>query len=641
MGRFRIAALHEVDSDGDDDDDDDNNNGHRHWDFVGDSPGENDALVVASSSSSRESTLLAAAPTTATEASSRSSPPQHDGGWLRHESRQWEEAVPYHWEDEEPKTRPRSYKLLYLSLLIALVALCWKDPPPAPPQSHADDSDLSPFVHTSWTDYITKHGQQLTVSATALGIHTPWHVVSWLGASVVTDVQLLLEKVQKLQRAVQCQQLYYVPPTNLQQELQQAVVGQPLAVELLSDAVQAWSSLTNNHDNKDPLVVLAVGYIHTGKRTLAMELASRIRDDGKCATTHDDNNNSNVLHLTGGDWKLDVHNHLNEDSSISATATTTAEFRLFRKLAHTIEAHMHRASSGAAVILVTNVEDMEPGVSSRLFQALGGTTSTFEQHIDSTSIPDLRRQCRNSIVYLTSSSIGLTHITRSLRATGGSLLDAVSLAGDLKDAVHQHFGNSQATETIITAILPFGPFTPDTLAQLFRKRVAVYSNSITSINVATWKQFVVTDAAIAAFLDERRVEYLEWWRSQRRADNAGKSHGSAYSNAVTAARLMTAPASETNNNNNKKSNQEAATELFMKVAVEGAKVLDDNGPIMTKIYAQVNQLLTINDYPQQPDKKVAVLDYDATAMLDSNRGILQWCTDEKRRECREVRRFRI
>lgn len=635
MGRFR--ALHDEDSDVEDDHDDEDH--CPRWDFVGDDAlGEQDALVsVVRVRESLSTTKDNVQTTTA-----------NDNGWQMRHERQWESIRPYQWEDE-PK-RGRSYKLFYLSILIALIARFWKDPPPAPPPptgSHSSSSsfdnndELSPIADfRSWSDYITQNSQQLTESVTALGIHTPWHVVTWLGASLATDVQLLYEMMQrKLSSTDQCQvsllsMLHDQTNTDLQHQLLQAVVGQPLAIEWLSDAVHAWSSsawsVTSAHENDKnaPLVVLATGYAHTGKRTVALELASQFtRASPKCASagTTTKTLDKNILHLKGSDWKLEVYDYDSRNSAIAAS-------RLFRKLALSIESHIHRFRSGSSsVILLTNVENMEASILARLLLALSDDST----NADNPLIPDLHQLCLNSLVYMTSDSIGVTPITRSLRASGGNLVDsAASLAGDLKNAVQHQLGNVVADT--ITLIIPFGPFTPYTLAQLFRRRVELYSESQAAVY---WKQFVVTDAAVAAFTDDRRVEYLEWRSKQQqpRQHHTVNNHGSKYSHAVAAARSDVPVSSSVLAGENIASTM--TEQYVMKVAVEGAKVLDDSGPTMTKIYAQVNQLL--HKAGPQPEE-VAVLDYDTPSLLlESNRGVLKWCHNEQLKNCREIRRFRI
>lgn len=633
MGRFKVTTLH--DNDGDDDDDEvSDENGH--WrDFAG-----RDNAIAARDP-------LSATATSRTHGSQRS---LHREDWPRRET-----AVPYHYWEGESKRPPRNYKLLYLSLWIGLVALYWQnDPPPAPPpqpssRDYDKDSPSPPTTQmVNWTEYMRQHGQQLTQSATALGIHTPWHIVSWLGTSIVTDVQLLGEKIVRHIRQRHCASSSFVlhVPLDLQNRLQEAVVGQPLAVEWLADAVHVWqshrtrSTAAHTPALPPPLVVFATGHAHTGKRTLAHALASNIvqrpNNNNNTVTFHkfvctkvttataaapDHTQRSAVLQLAGLDWKLNSAAPIDDDADSATASAVVATNRLFRKLVQAIQSFLtmnqiasssysNNSSSGSAVIIVTNVEDMEPSILTRLLVALSNKPDN--QINNDSSLPNLHELAQNCVFYLTSSSIGLAPITRSLRATRGNLLNAVgSLPGDLNDAVQRQLGTIAAMEAIAT-ILPFGPSTPAMLANVLRNKVALYSARRAAATDACWRRLIVTDAAVAAFLDESRVEYLEW-----RFSSASQQQ-------------------------QQRTDEEPA---MLKVAVEGAKVLDDSGPIMTKIFAQVNQLLLqTTTAPLHHCDRVAVLDYDdstLSSLLNTNRGFLQWCSDEQLQNCVETRRFRI
>ena len=115
-----------------------------------------------------------------------------------------------------------------------------------------------------------------------------------------------------------------------------------------------------------------------------------------------------------------------------------------------------------------------------------------------------------------------------------------------------------------------------------------------------------------AFLDPRRVEYLEW--------------KSRYGTA--AATSETGP-------------DEPPPQHFLTVALEGAAVLDDQGPVMTKIFAQTRQFMLTEQ--AQPDL-VAVVDYDDSSSFlisDERRGLLQWCDSSGYGQCQTVSRFRV
>ena len=538
-----------------------------------------------------------------------------------------------------------------------LIALIWKDPPPAPPRSfHDEEGDgatdtattlLLHHSHISWEDYLGQHGRQLKESAVALGLRTPWHVLSWWIASVAADLQLVYERLREQSRRRRRRRNYDCHPStatsnnnpnSLQHQLHDRMVGQPLAVEWVAEAVHAW--------NRDaPLVVWAVGYPHTGKRTLARQLAmaAASSENNSCRSADaetDTNTDSVLLQLQGSDWRIeDYHRATNDDGIHERKSVHT----MFRNLANRIALHVQRQPDGFAVILLTRVEDMEASLRSQLLEALlleeerddDPSTSV----LDDPTIPNLRELCRNTIIYLTcSSGNALVPITRALRASGGNdLRDAVSLPADLRHALVESMGLSSRAGNHVarsSTILPFGPFTPDTLAQLLRRRVADYSatQAAAAADQTPWKSLRITDAAVEAFLDPRRVEYLEWRRSSRSSGGASTM--------------------DPNNNNNNAADDDEP-QHFLTVALEGAKVLDDRGPIMTKIKAQTKQMLAQlkqENANANQSEKIAVLDYDTTTnpfVSESYRGVLKWCDDDAEEEkpsnqnCRTVLRFRV
>lgn len=626
MGRFRV---HDILDSNDEDEQDDGEYHHHHniaqqWEFVGD-PGEEGAMVVRSAETD-ERTTPQESPTTASATERLDRQPQQE----RNNTCYWESAVPYDtdvlWNDEaveewsfkkKKKHHRRGYRLFWLmSLTIAVIAWCWKDPPPAPPPPQAafgkdDDDDV---IRSSWNDYLMRHTSSLLESATALGVHTPWHIGTWLAASIRADVELCYQDYRRQQKQTQCGILppqvlseRYIKKLQNEKEHAAMVVGQELAVERLSEALQVWSSrssssTTTKNTKNGPLVLWAVGYPHTGKRTLLLELAKaaatrRLSLSSKCPDA--------VLELVGKDWNSATTNQPTNDNQKGDILVTVED--LYRKLVSRIQSHLE---SGGSMILLDGAEDMDPQLLNMFLKSMSKDDDTAENSDDDDDRL-LWNLCRNTIVYVTSESttFGLTPIARSLRATGGNLMDAgSSLSADLWDALHQQLGGSSAASAIHT-ILPFAPLTPDSLEQLLRLKLQRYSASLAA--EGAWKRFVVTDAALKTLLYERRVEYLEW-----------RSRSSA---------------NDVNNN--------APPQHVMTVAMEGAKVLADKGAIMTKIYAQVSQLLTTTDAPQP--HRVAVLDYkDNNDNVDTKPGgVLKWC-DEASNDgmlihCQEVLRFRI
>lgn len=572
MGRFRIVH-----------DDDDDSEEDPHWEFVAEGAGEEGAMVVREQLQGVNE--AAAGDGRVHQNNSNSNGGQNDGAFsdgtscnrrmdnaelsgraFQRSSNDWE-TVPYpnsnDWEWVETERRSStswsSFRSWFwmVSFAIVLVALLWKDPPPAPPPSK-DDADATTI---SWNEYFQQHGLQLKESATALGLHTPRHILAWLGTSVYTDLLILYDRFQQ-QRQPKCRLTMDSGLWLFRNEM----VGQPMAVE----------KLIESRYTSGPWVVWAIGYPHTGKQTLARKLASQIVEN--CG-------DHSLLKIKGSDWRLDEYHDLD-------TRKMLVE-RDFQTLATTITTHIQRYEF--AVILMVNVEEMAPEIFRKMMQSLESSCDGSSKPADNQL--NLRETCGKSLFYLTTSTgKTLESITRSLRVNGQDLRKAVALPADLRDAVEQTFG----VDSRIATMLPFGPFTPNLLAVLLRQRVADYSASQEGIS---WKRLNISDAAVKAFLDPSRVEYLEW-RSRATGETSSKED-----------------------------------EHFMTVALEGASILDDRGPVMTKVYAQTKLMVQQGAQPG----KVAVLDYDSANPFasDEHRGLLKWCDDSPQSKCKKVSRFRI
>jgi hypothetical protein len=506
MGRFRFTDDVHVNGDHDE----------ACWEFAGSNASESQALVVA-----------------ATEPSSTRSTRQKTERGMHQKSERECDYVPCYPLDswsEACAPKRRNYWVLVLTFSIALVAIVWKDPPPAPPQT------TDPSI-TGWHEYLQQHATQLVRSVVELGLRTPFHVLAWLGSSLYADLQLSWDRQR--QRAGRCR--LEIPP-NLDAALQNHVVGQGVAVERLAESVHAWNTLSSS----SPLVVYAVGYVHTGKRTLARTLASHLRRSDCAIDT--------LLHI----------DHWTQD---------------FPALVGRIDSHIDTAGS-AAVVLFTSIEDIDVGLMRNLLLFLNGKSiDTVPTHY----------KPRNALYYLASSTVGLSPITRTLRSTGGDLHQAISLTADIHESIAQHLNITDSRS--IATILPFGPFTQDSLLLLLRQHIDDLSRKYMGL---AWKRLEITETALNALLSEHRVEYLQW-RSK-------------------------------------------STNFVLQVAVDGAKVLDPGrSPTMTKLYAQTNQFVQ----QRNPDpNRVAVLDHEeGTAALQ--KGVFRWCKNEDRSNCEEAHRFRI
>lgn len=121
--------------------------------------------------------------------------------------------------------------------------------PPAPPSK-----DLC------WEDFFMEEGTRLFQSLVALGSVVP-HVWSWCALGIQQEVWSLYEDWTR------------PPPCPLVlRSSQWHLVGQPKAVSIVSDALDAW-------DQQKPLFLLLTGTVGVGKFELAMQVANHVFGD--------------------------------------------------------------------------------------------------------------------------------------------------------------------------------------------------------------------------------------------------------------------------------------------------------------------------------------------------------------------------
>jgi hypothetical protein len=202
--------------------------------------------------------------------------------------------------------------------------------------------------------------------------------------------------------------------------------------------------------------------------------------------------------------------------------------------------------------------------------------------------------------------------------SGGTLRGTSSLAADLLEEAERHLG--VPASSAITRILPFGPLTPEDLKKLLLRRVQEFSDTKHGIY---WKRFNVTDKVMDLFLSKEQVDYLEW-KSRPKANPKHDSDSLAMQTGSI----------------------EAHSQEVMTVSVEGARVLGDKGAIMSKIYAQVEQMLSKSTHHQ--NSKVAIMDIGTTTSLSGALGfqdiVVKWCDeqpDTSLLNCYEAHRFRV
>ena len=612
-------------------------------------------------------------------------------------------------------------------------------------QTH-ESSTTNPHVpspHISWNEYIHVHTYHLLHSFLALGIQTPYYIFTHALRSFIADVQIFYLQYHhhhhhhhhhpwyirtilqyymttstmarndthqtSSSQLLLCQ--WNVPPllnrinhstndhSNDKKNHTSIVIGQDMAMEYVRNAMYTWTqqqqstatSSTTSSTTKQPLVLFATGYEHTGKHTLAHHIATTYR------TNCDPSMSSSLLLLQihGHDWKLQQY----EIDVDDIENTNRYRRRLYRKLIHVIESHyynlqqqhqrLHQYSyhttsttyqnppSPPNMILISNMEDMDSVVLLQLLSTLrppqqNPTDSIYHRIIipndpneedmtdfdttdgnvgnPSTQQHTLRQFCQNTIIYLTSNQYGVSAIARHLRNGGlttttssfttTTTIPSITLTSDIRDIVQRELQDTTNEIFNTVTILPFVPFTSAALEQLLRHRIDIYYTAtvrqLTTGVTATAEYpstIVVTNRAIQAILDDRNIEYIEW-----RAKS--KSSTTAVASPET-----------------------TITTSILKMVVEGANAIQDQIPVVTKLYTQLHQVLEtlLESAKQLPSTTgtILVLDYDTTSTITLyDRGMFHWCdstildTNDKSKyriasstftdhNCQVVRRFQL
>ena len=531
--------------------------------------------------------------------------------------------------------------------------------------SSSFSTEHSHSPNTSWNEYIHEHTYQLLHSLIALGIQTPYYIITNAFHSLMVDVQDYFHRQRPFQWTIttsiqqfittvvphsilrihnnhttsqdtpllhHCQ--WIVPPQldtspYHDERYHHSLVGQDMAVNYLRNAMSTWIQATTTVmrqlDTKPPLLVFATGYEHTGKHTLAQQMASTYRID----PTHCDTSLF-LLQIQGHDWTL-------ENYEMDYEHTERYRRRLYRKLMQFIESHYYnikrryhhdQASSALGhgpqppnMILISNIEHMDSVVLLQFLTSLLRPDSPDAIDHDDPR-PTVRQLCQNSIIYLTSNEYGVSAIARHLRNGGltTTLSPSMALISDIRDMVQGELQEHPTVKIFNTVtILPFLPFTPKSLAQLLRRRITSYVATATrQISASTaasapnhpFSSMIVTDRAIQMLTDDRNVEYIKW-----------RTKHSRHSVLETS----TDPTTEASEVRTSSDTDDDNISTTIKIVVEGANAIHDQTPIMTKLYTQLHQLLA-EILPPQYASKVLLLDYDITSTVTLyDRGTLHVC----------------
>ena len=360
----------------------------------------------------------------------------------------------------------RNWALLLSVCIVILAYACQHYLPPAPPPPTTtgdDDQHNNSSTLPSWSLYLQQHRDQLFQASKALFVETPYHVGSWWISNVWTELQTRWGSSSTAAAAPSS--CVWRPQPQLRQDLARSIQGQSVAVELLADAVLAWDHRTSG---SRPLIVLALGFPSTGKRSLALALVHSLYNDddattaASCATTA-------VLHIHGWDC-----------------TNQSQYYRLLRRIQH------HCSSNqGGVLLLWTDVDQSDPSLVQQVL-------AHVQQQDDYSSGSTTSSSSTRILVYLTTSTgDGMTVLAEALRSH--------TLPGQLELRKEQH---AYYYDAAVSLYLPFRPHTVESLTAMVRA------------------QYTVTDAALAEMLAP--VEYLEW---RRRADTTTSTTTTTPNNA--------------------------------------------------------------------------------------------------------------
>jgi hypothetical protein len=350
---------------------------------------------------------------------------------------------------------------------IFVAILCHAYLPPAPPPPTTTNPLLGAFYAEStdhnrmggdqeefltWRSYLSWHSRHIVSSTKALLIETPIYVLSWLGISVYRDLQSTYEAATSTSTTTDgCS--WQIPRSMdvVQRDLSALVLGQPLAVERLAEALVGW-------DQTKPLSMWSIGGPSTGKTTLVRAIvALYCVTPGPLVTT---------TTATKQQPPPEIELTIAEDDP-----------RTIQQKRHRIQQHIHQHPHASVIIYRHHDYHHDE----HLLSLLDDTNHNGENSPSNAN---------NVILYRISTTLGRSILAQHLRARSWS---SPSMMADLRAELHSldHNNNNMPKQKATTnVILPFAPLTPTVLEAIVRHHYELDDESLwhsSAVEYIDWK----------------------------------------------------------------------------------------------------------------------------------------------------------
>jgi hypothetical protein len=340
---------------------------------------------------------------------------------------------PHYYEyEQQPPPPPRPSPWFRMCMIAIVAHLLARYGPVAPPPDASRDS---------WEDFWVQELRGLWRSAKLFGYTVPKYVVEWVVVGLYDDAQSVFHRYQTYQHerarleywrdcAIRIPDKWNLEGTfnndvneNTLKNNYLPIVGQPLAVQVTTEAIDAWTQTA-------PLLLYFAGDRGVGKLELARQVTQRIF--GHCADEIDElfQPSGPIMMLQGrdfaahqGDQSIDAE--LTHDRSSISARTRAIRVQLYESIIR--QAHSH--PNGTAVIL-QHVEDLPDGLLASMVQDLTNpsrhASSPEEWYSDSTatvahqSLASRLQEACAKVMFVMTSTVGSKTIMQSRQRYGGA-----------------------------------------------------------------------------------------------------------------------------------------------------------------------------------------------------------------------------